>query len=199
MAFINKDDIIEDVNENLGLNASDTDLDRQINKVLSDLSKKGLLIDTDDTQTLDDGDTTLNWPTGYRSTFNITLTDAGGTEREPLIKLPGGIKEYRQKIAHGSTAGIPRWFAEFEGKFYLWGTAGEAYTTLIEFRKNHPKDPNNIEFDTDFENVMFAGVTYWKAAALTRSNAVAIWKPIYDQEMKKVVLDRRNQPSLMRG
>ena len=197
MAVIVKADILTDVNSNLRL--AETDIDAIINKTLSDMSKRGLLIGTDTTQTLIDGSETLNWPTGYRSTFNITLTDSSGTEREPLIKLPGGIKEYRQKIAHGSGGSLPRWFAEFEGKFYLFGPAGQAYTTLIEFRKNHPKDPDNIEFDTDFENLMFAGASFWKAAQLNRITAVNIWGPIYQNEMRKSVLERRNQPSMMRG
>ena len=199
MVMIVKADIVADVNDNLLLNGGADSLDRFINKTLSDMSKKGLLIGTDDTQTLVDGSTTLKWPTVYRSKFNITLTDSSGTEREPLIKLPGGHKEYRQKIAHGSTGGIPRWFSEFEGKFYLWGKSGEAFTTLIEFRKNHPKDPNSIEFDTDFENLMFAGVSFWKAAQLSRTAAINIWGPVYQNEMRKAVLDRRNQPSMMRG
>lgn len=199
MAVIVKADIVEDVNDNLLLNGGADSLDRFINKTLSDMSKKGLLIDTDDTQTLTDGSETLNWPTGYRSTFNITLTDASGDAKKPLIKLPGGQKEYRRKIANISTGGIPRWFSEFDDKFYLLGRAGQAYTTLIEYRKNHPKDPDNIEFDTDFENLMFAGTTFWAAAKLGRIAAINLWGPIYLNEMRKAVLERRNQPSLMRG
>ena len=197
MAVIVKADILTDVNSNLRL--AETDIDAIINKTLSDMSKRGLLIGTDSTQTLIDGSETLNWPTGYRSTFNITLTDASGDAKKPLLKLPGGQKEYRRRIANGSTGGTPKWFSEFEGKFYLFGRAGQAYTTLIEFRKNHPKDPDNIEFDTDFENLMFAGVTFWKAAQLNRIAGVNMWGPIYQNEMRKAVLERRNQPSMMRG
>jgi len=202
MDVILKADIVEDVSDNLQLNLdSDSDiLDRFINKVLSDMSKRGLLIGTDATQTLIDGSTTLDWPTGYRSVINITLTNTtSGVNRQPLIKLPGGHKEYRQNIASNSTGGVPNWFSEFDGKFYLWGQAEQAYTTLIEYRKNHAKDPDNIEFTTDFENLMLAGTTFWKAAQLGRPTAITLWKPLYDMEMKKAVLDRKSQPSIMRG
>jgi hypothetical protein len=46
---------------------------------------------------------------------------------------------------------------------------------------------------------MFAGVTYWKAAQLTRLKALSLWLPIYLDEMRKAVLNRKQQPSTMRG
>ena len=199
MAVINKEDIVVDVNDNLQINEGDDDLDRFILKTLRDMSNRGLLVGTDAAQTLVDGSETLNYPEGFRSVINITLTDSSGNENEPLIKLPGGQKEYRENIAFGGFVSGPTYFSEFNKKFYLLGKAAKAYTTLIEFRKNHPRDADNIEFSDDFENLMDAGTTYWKALQLGRTKALILWKPTYDNEMRKAVLNRNQQSSMMRG
>lgn len=202
MEVIDKADILADVGENLNADITSftgTSLDRQIIKTLTDMSNKGLLVGTDDTQTLADGDTTLDYPTGFRSAINITLTDTSDNTNYPLIKLPGGHKEYRERIAFGGGLVNPEWFSEFDGKFYLLGQASKSYTTLIEFRKNHPKTPDNIEFTTDFENLMFAGVTFWKAVARGATAKIAVWSPVYANEMRKAILNRKQQPSMMMG
>ena len=199
MAVIIKADIVTDVNENLQTAFSDTDLDRQILKVLTDMSNRGLLVGTDSTQTLVDGSKTLTYPTGFRSAINITLTDSSSNENYPLIKLPGGQKEYRERIAFGGGLRNPEWYAEFDDLIYLYGQASKSYTVLIEFRKNHPKDADNIEFTTELENLMFAGTTFWKAMALNRKASVALWGPIYAGLLREAKLNRKQQPSIMMG
>lgn len=199
MAVIAKADIVADVNRNLQISESADALDFAINKTLSDMSKRGLLVATDDSQTLVDGSLNLVYPTGFRSAINITLTDGSGNEREPLVKLSGGHTEYRKHIAFGSNESWPRWYSEFDEKFWLLGKPSEAYTVKIEYRKNHPKDLDNIEFNTDFENLMFAGTTYWKAVQLGRPTGITLWLPIYRNEMNEAKLNRKQQPSVMLG
>ena len=197
MAVITKANIIADVNRNLQIAESGTDLDFAINKVLTDMSKRGLLVDKDATQTLVDGSKTLSYPTGFRHAIAITLTDADSNELRPLKKLPGGHSEYRRLRHEDDATGTVGWYSEFNELIYLWRPAGQAYTTLIEYRKNHPKDPDNIEFSTDFENLMFAGATFWKATALSRTNGIAIWAPIYQNELRWASLNRKTQPSII--
>ncbi len=201
MAVIVKADIITDVNENLEfkLAADSTELDRAIIKTLQDMSNIGLLVSEDSSQTLADGDKTLTFPTGYRSTINITLTDLSNNANYPLRKLPGGHKRYRELIAFGGGLVNPHWFSEYNGLFYLYGQASKSYTVLIEFRKNHPKDADNIEFTTELENLMFAGTTFWKAAALSRTSAINIWGPLYTGLLKQAKLNRKQQPSMLFG
>lgn len=202
MAVIIKADILADVGENLIADSSGytgAALDRQIIKTLTDMSNRGLLVGTDSTQTLTDGSTTLNYPTGFRSVINITLTDSSSNANYPLIKLPGGQKEYRERIAFGGGLVNPEWFSQFDGKFYLYGQASKSYTVLIEFRKNHPKDADSIEFTTEFENLMFAGTTFWKAVALRRTASIALWGPIYSGLLRQAKLNRKQQPSMMLG
>ena len=197
MAVIVKADIIADVNRNLQIAESGTDLDFAINKVLTDMSKRGLLVDSDSLQTLSDGGLTLNYPTGFRHAIAITLTDANGTPLRPLKKLPGGHPEYRRLRHDDLATGFTQWYSEFEELIYLWRPASQAYTTLIEFRKNHAKDPDNIEFTTDFENLMFAGATFWKATSMKNTSGIAIWGPIYQDELRWASLNRKTQPSII--
>lgn len=199
MTVIAKSDIINDVNDNLQIAASGTDLDRAIIAVLTDMSNRALLVGTDADQTLVDGDLTLNYPTGFRSVINITLIDSSGAEKTPLIKLPDGHKEYRELRHNDSSTGTTEYYSEFNKKFYLWRPADQAYTTLIEYIKNHAKDADNIEFETEFENLMFAGTTFWYAAKMNRSSSVALWGPIYGAELKTAMLNRNVQPSIISG
>lgn len=201
MAVIVKADIIADVNDNLVLALNGTNLDKAIIKTLGDMSSRGLLVGIDDTQVLIDGGTTLAYPTGFRKggVINITLIDASGAEKGPLAKLRGGHNHYRELRHNDSSAGATIWFSEFNKEFYLWRPANQAYTTLIEYSKNHAKDPNNIEFETEFENLMFAGATYWYAAKLGRVTSLALWGPIYNGELRMAMLNRNFQPSIIRG
>lgn len=199
MAVIVKADIITDVNENLQTALTGTTLDRAIIKTLTDMSNRALLVGTDVTQALVDGDTTLVYPTGFRSVINITLIDGSGAAKTPLIKLPGGHQEYRELRHNDSSSGTTEWYSEFNKQFFLWRPADRAYTTLIEFRKNHPKDADHILFETEFESLMFAGTTFWHAVAKNRSTSIALWAPIYQNELRLAMLNRNVQPSILRG
>lgn len=202
MAVIVKADIVEDVDANLEIDFTTKDpdgLDRAIIKTLTDMSNRGLLVGTDDTQTLAIGDTTLAYPTGFRSVINITLIDAAGAEKTPLIKLPGGHQEYRELRHNDNANGTTKWFSEFNKLFWLWRSADRAYTTLIEYRKNHAKTADSIEFETEFESLMFAGATFWHAVAMRRTASIAIWDPIYQRELRAAILSRNTQPSIVRG
>lgn len=200
MAVIVKADIIADVNDNLQIALAGAELDRVIIKILNDMSKRGLLVGIDDGQVLADGDTTLDYPTGFRKggVINITLIDAAGAEKGPLVKLPGGHKEYRELRHNDSSTGTTVWYSEFNKNFYLWRPADQAYTTLIEYSKNHAKDVDNIEFETEFENLMFAGATFWYAVKMNRAKSTALWGPIYYGELRTAMLNRNIQPAKVR-
>lgn len=192
-----KADIIADVNDNLQTALSGTELDKAIIKTLADMSNRALLVGTDNSQSLAADDRTLDYPTGFRSVISITLTDASGSEKAPLIKL--GHREYRELLENGSSTGKPEWFSEFNKKFYLWRPAGEVYTALIEYCKNHPKTADSIEFETEFESLMFAGATFWYAVKMNRSKSVQLWGAIYQNELKLAVAGRNVQPSIVRS
>ena len=46
---------------------------------------------------------------------------------------------------------------------------------------------------------MFAGASFYYAAKLGRVTAVAIWGPIYREELRVATLNRKNQNTVMEG
>lgn len=197
---ITKADILTEVNENLLENFTDANIAASIQKCLDDLSEEDLLVGTDSTQTLASGDTTLDEPVGYRAPIAITLTiTSSGSEQWPLMSLPRGHEQYRQLRHNDDSTGIPRWFSNFNGKFFLWRPANQAFTSLIEYYKDHPQDIKNIEFSDNFKNAIYAGVTYYMALKRKKTQYIAIWAPIYEDAKKKRRDAMPRQPRIVRG
>lgn len=183
---IAKADILTRVNERLQTAFAVSDIETQIQEILDDLSEEDLLVGTDDTQTLVSGDTTLDEPTGFRAMVAITLTiTSSGSEQFPLIALKQGHKQYRELRHNDDSTGIPRWYSNFNGKFYLWRPANQAFTSLIEYTKDHPQDVNNIEFGDNFKNVIYAGVTWKMALEKGRTKMIQLWGAVYFDAKKK--------------
>jgi len=194
-----KADILTEVNDNL--QTSLTDIDKFIQKALDDLSEEDLLVGTDDDQTLVSDDTTLDEPTGFRALIAITLTiTSSGSEQYPLIALPQGHQQYRALRHNDDTIGIPRWFSNFNGKFYLWRPANQAFSSLIEYYKDHPAlSGDNIEFGDIFRNAIYAGATFYTALKYSRTKALSIWSPMYESAKKKRIDSTVHQPRFVRG
>ncbi|KKN74429.1 hypothetical protein LCGC14_0390490 [marine sediment metagenome] len=195
---IAKADILTEVNDNL--QTALTDIDKFIQKTLDDLSEEDLLVDTDATQTLTSGDTTLNEPTGFRALVNIVLTiTSSGSEQFPLMGLKGGHQEYRKLRHNDSSTGIPRWFSNFDEQFFLWRPANQAYTTLIEYYKDHPQDVSDIEFGDNFRNAIYAGATFYAAMKFNRASALGLWGPVYVNARQKRIDSVVHIPRFVRG
>ncbi len=199
---ITKANIITEVDENLQtgfVNDPDT-IDRFIQKVLDDLSEEDLLVDTDATQTLVSGDKTLAYPTGYRAMIALTLTvTSGSSEQHPLEPLPGGQQQYRSLRHNDDSTGIPRWFSDFNSQFFLWRPANQAFSSLIEFYKDHPQDVENIEFSDNYKNAIFAGVTFYAGLKFNRPTAINTWGPMYESAKQKRIDAMPRQPRISRG
>lgn len=204
MAIV-KADILTRVNNRLQTNFSGTQLDTMIQETLDDLSEEDLLIDTDTEQTLESGDTTLDEPTGFRalSPGGIILTITSSSSRQaPLIKLPRGHKQYNELKHNDNTTGIPRWFSNFNKLFFLWQPANQDFTSLIEYYKNHPAlsgETGSIEFDDNFKNVIYAGVTFKVALEFGRIKAISIWGPVYADAKQKRIDSMPRQPRFVNG
>lgn len=197
-----KADILIDVNGNLQTDGqfSGNDIDVQIQKVLDDLSEEDLLVGTDDSQTLVSGNKTLAYPTGFRAMVSITLTiTSSGSEQFPLIKLQGGHEEYRALRHNDDSVGIPRWYSDFNSLFHLWRPANQAFTSLIEFYKDHAQNVNTIEFADNFKNVIYAGATFYLATKLGRTRMINQWGALYlDAKQKRIAAMPRN-PHIVKG
>lgn len=196
---IAKADILTEVNDNL--QTALTDIDKFIQKALDDLSEEDLLVGTDDTQTLASGDKTLNEPTGFRALVNIVLTiTSSGSKQHPLIALRGGHKSYRELRHNDNSTGIPRWFSNFDGKFYLWRPPNQAFTSLIEYYKNHPAlSGDNIEFEVNFKNAIYAGSTFYTSLKYNRTAAISLWGPAYADAKRKRIDSIVHVPRFVRG
>lgn len=194
-----KADILTEVNDNL--QTSLTDIDKFIQKTLDDLSEEDLLVGTDTTQTLVSDDTTLDEPTGFRALINIVLTiTSSGSEQYPLIALPRGHRQYRELRHNDDSIGIPRWFSNFNGKFYLWRPANQAFTSVIEYYKDHPAlSGDNIEFGDNFRNAIYAGATFYTALKYSRTKAITIWGPVYQDAKQKRIDSIVQQPRFVSG
>lgn len=190
--------ILTRVNERL--ETSFTDIDTAIQEILDELSEEDLLVDTDDTQTLSSGDTTLDEPAGFRAMVAITLTiTSSGSEQFPLIALKQGHRQYRELRHNDDSVGIPRWYSNFNGKFYLWRPPNQDFTSLIEYYKDHPQDVDNIEFGDNFRNVIYAGATYKVALKMGRSRMIGLWLPVYENAKAKRVNSIVHPPRIVRG
>ncbi len=193
-----KADILTEVNDNLL--TSLTDIDKFIQKALDDLSEEDLLVGTDSTQTLVSGDTTLDEPTGFRALVAITLTITSSSSNQfPLRGLPQGHRQYRELRHNDDSTGIPRWFSNFNEKFFLWRPANQAFSSLIEYYKDHPQDVDSIEFPDNFRNAIYAGATFYASLKFSRTQAIKIWGPMYESAKKKRIDSIVHQPRIVRG
>jgi WD40 repeat protein len=195
-----KADILTEVNDNL--QTSLTDIDKFIQKTLDDLSEEDLLVGTDATQTLVSGGETLDEPTGFRALIpgGIVLTiTSSGSRQTPLQKLPQGHRQYNELRHNDSSTGIPRLFSNFNGKFFMWRPANQAFTSVIEYYKDHPQDVNNIEFADNYKNAIFAGTTFYASLKFNRTSSIGLWAPMYESAKRKRIDAMPRQPRIVRG
>lgn len=178
-------DILTFVNN--ALRRSETDIDIQIQAVLDDLSEADLLHGTDTSQSLESGDTTLDVPTLCRSIIAITLTNDDDIADEPLRELKGGMLEYRRLRDNDSATGIPEYYTEFNGYYYLWRPPDGDYDANIEYIKDHAQDVDNIEFGDIFKNAIYAGAAFEVALRFGLERYIAIWGAKYaDAKQKRI-------------
>jgi len=184
------------------LRRSETDIDVQIQAVLDDLSDAEFLEETDESQSLENGDLTLDYPTGFITVVSISLTDSNGVEWAPLEKLPGGHAQYRKFRNNDSAAGRPEWYSEFDDKFWLWRPANGEYDAVIEYTKRHPAlsgDTGSIEFGDEFKNALNCGAAFQVALKFKLKDYISIWGPMYETAKEKMRLSRPGQPYIVKG
>ncbi len=160
MADIEKANILTFVNDALNENFQAGEIDREIKTVLTKMSNRDLLV-ASVTPTISANDTVLAYPAGFRAMIAFTLIDQSGVSYGPLTKI--SHDDYRSLKSNDSATGRPDEYSDFNSKFFLWRPSNAEYNTIIEYYKNHPLDPDNIEYGEMFEDAMMSGVTYYKA------------------------------------
>ena len=198
-------DIVSDINAVVGeaLHADDSafsgeQLHKAIQLCLNNLSNENLLAATDESQSLTSGDLSIAYPTDYKGLVSIILIDSSSVEGKPLIKLPGGHKQYRKLRKNDASTGTTSWYSEFDDKFWLWRPANGSYTPKIEYYRRHPQTPTAILFGEDFRNAIYVGTAYYKALLRKMIDHIAIWRPIYLVEKNERRAAMPEQPHITR-
>ena len=194
---IDKANILTFVNN--ALKTADTNIDVEIQAILDDLSEHDLLEASDDSVELESGDDSFAIPTGFRDFSAITLTNASDVNLDPLLEIPGGIKEYRRLKSNDSAIGTPQWYVVFGDTVFIWRSANGDYEVLIEYTKDHPQDVDDIEFGDIFKNAIYFGVTAEVAARLNRTAGINLWLPKYLAAKQKRIDSKPEQPSIAIG
>ncbi len=193
MADIEKDSILEFVNDVLNEKFQDGDIDSEIKTVLTKLSNKDLLV-ASVTPTINANDLSLAYPAGFRAMVSFTLTDQSGVSYDPLIKI--SHDDYRSFKSNDSGTGRPERYSDFNNTFFLWRPSNAEYDVLMEYYKNHPLDPDNIEFGEMFEEAINAGVTYYKARNKNKQS-YGFWKGEWLEAVKEIVQSFPRNPRIV--
>lgn len=185
--MITKAQLIATCNKAFQCSEQDTStlFDEAILMALDDLSKLEIMRDTDTTQSLVAGGSSLNVPSDMipGGLVAITLTNAAGTSYKPLLKLKGGLREYRYLLESDSARSRPEFYTEGDGLTWnLWHPADAAYTVAVEYYKSHPSDPNAIIFPDACRNALKAGVVYFESVLRRNKEYQATWAPNYGRE-----------------
>ena len=139
-------------------------LDVAIQLCLNDLSNHNFLKSSDTTQTLTSTDTTLAYPTLYKSLIDggIILND-GSFDLEPLTRI--SWRDYRNAMTsfNAGLRSTPKVYAEQNKLFYLYAPPGQSYTTTLWFFKYHAQNVTDIEFKEEFRNAVYFGTTFFKS------------------------------------
>jgi len=193
---LTKSNILTYVNDKL--NRSETDIDDEIQEILDELADEDLLIATDESQSLESGDTSLDYPTNYKQLVVLTLND-GTYDSDPLERV--SHKEYREWMKNGNSSDYsePEYYSEFDGKFWLYPVPDGDYTAKIEHYKYHPAVADGILFGDEFKTCINAGAVWSVATAKGLSRYIGIWYPKYERAKQKRIDNADIQPYVVRG
>lgn len=175
------------------------DVDPAIKATLTDLAKFNLLTATPVEVDKVLGDTDIDFPTLFKRLVSITPND-GSVDRNPLLPLPGGFKEYRRLLSGAQTQSTPgqMWYVQYNKKFFIYPTLGQAFTFTIEYYQHSARDVNNIAYGDEFANALDYGSTYHAALFRKKTSYVSMWLPIYVAERRSMIALFPPQPSIVR-
>ena len=179
---------------------SANDIDAAIIATLNDLTKFNLLTASSPAEfSKVDGDNTLDLPTDFKKVISITPTDSSSVQKEPLLPVPGGFKEFRRWSADNNVnfRSTPQYFVKHAGKMYIWPTLNASFTFEMEYYKNHAQSTGTIEFSSDFTNTVNYGAAYHAALFRKLTTYLAIWRPIYTEERARMTQMNPPQPSVI--
>lgn len=174
------------------------DVDPAIKATLTDLAKYNLLSAEPVEIAALSGAKTIAYPTLFKRLVSISPND-GSNDRNPLIALPGGYKEYLRKIEGLQVSSTPgqMWFAEYNEKFYIYPTLSQDITFTIDYYQHSARDVDSIAFGDEFANAIDYGATYHAALFRKKTSYVDIWLPVYLAERATMIAMNPPQPLIV--
>jgi hypothetical protein len=186
---ITKAEILSFVNSRL--NRTETDIDESIKIVLGDLSAFKTLLVEDTSQSLTISDTYLSYPSDALmddySIKSVKLTDSSGYITEPLEVIKDGWREYLTLSQDGYRS-VPLGYITNANRIYFWPWPDGTYAASIWYYKRHSEDPDDIDFDIDWKNTVYFGVTAEVAIHRKMYEQTTIWTNRYEREKQRIKL-----------
>ena len=182
---------------NSRLQRNETDIDESINIVLGDLSAFKTLLVEDTSQSIVAGDTYLSYPSDSfkdeTAIKSIQLTDGNGYKLPPLSPIIDGWQEYLIRTKYGSdaTRNIPTQYVTHANRIYMWPASDGNYSPSIWYYKRHSEDPDDIDFDIDWKNTIYFGVTAEVAVHRKMMDQIQIWSTRYEREKNRTRLRKQ--------
>jgi len=173
---------------------SETDIDESIMIVLGDLSAFKTLLVEDTSQSLTISDTYLSYPSDALmddySIKSVKLTDSSGYIMDPLTVIKDGWQEYLALSQSYSYSGrsVPLQYVTNANRIYFSPWPDGTYAASIWYFKRHSEDPDDIDFDIDWKNTIYFGVTAEVAIHRKMYEQVTIWTNRYEREKQRIKL-----------
>lgn len=179
---ITKSQILTFVNK--ALERDETDIDLELNRVLFDISTAGnFLADIDTSNTIDDSDSIIDYPTNWKALDNIRLLDGNGRFTDYLDEI--SYNEYLSSQFLNMKS-QPTAFAVWNEQILFTPIAPEEYTVYLSYFKIHPATPDSIQFDDRFLSVLQSGVTFEVASSYGLTDQISLWSARYNADMRKI-------------
>ena len=196
---LDKADILTFVKQALNEpNFVQADVDEAIKATLTDMAKYNLLTATPVEVAKVSGTKSIAFPTLFKKLISISPND-GSVDRNPLIALGGGYKEYRRNLSgtQVNSAVGQTWFAQYNKQFFIWPTLTQDITFTIDYYQHSARDVDSIAYGDEFANALNYGSTYHAALFRKKTSYVDIWLPIYLAERGTMIAMNPPQPSIV--
>lgn len=175
---------------NSRLNRSETDIDESIKIVLGDLSALKTLLVEDTSQSLTISDNYLPYPSDAlmddHSIKSVKLTDSSDYVIDALKVIEDGWPEYLI-LSRTTERSVPQQYITNANRIYFDPAPNGTYAASIWYFKRHSEDPDDIDFDIDWKNTIYFGVTA-EVALHRKVPAMEMWTARYEREKQRMKL-----------
>lgn len=180
---ITKAELLTSVNN--ALEREETDIDNQIKRVLFKVSQSdNFLAAIKSTDTIDSNTTSLDVPDDIKKMNNIRLfDDTNSIFTDYLTEISYNEYLSAQFLQAGGT---PNQYAIFNKVIYFTPTPIIEHTVHISYFKIHPDDPDNIEFDDRFRNVLESGTIVEVAYKYGLTEQIGLWGSRYGDDLDDI-------------